>query len=113
HAHDDEAHHRVVEHRVRVERLPPLLDVLLVARVLRAACLQARARLRDHGCGLPRMVGATRPARPGGGGSGSMCSAPAASFDHGGDETPRRTTRYRWRPIRAKIAPGATSMCSE
>jgi len=35
HGHDDEAHDRVVEHRVRVEGLPPRLDVGLVADELR------------------------------------------------------------------------------
>ena len=33
--------------------------------------------------------------------------------DHGGEVTPSRITRYRWRPISAKIPPGITSMCSE
>src|SRR5262249_36134594 len=113
HDDDDEAHHRVVEHREREERLPALLDVLLVLRVLGAARLQGGARLRDHGCGLPRIVGETSPARGGAAGASSTASPPAASFDHGGEETPSRTTRYRCSPISAKIRPGATSMCSE
>ena len=34
----------------------------------------------------------------------------AASFDQGGEVTPRRTTRYMCKPISAKIAPGINSM---
>ena len=32
---------------------------------------------------------------------------------YGGDDTPRRTTRYRCKPISAKIRPGISSMCIE
>src|SRR3990172_11444353 len=110
-AHDDEAHHRVVEHREGVERLPLLLDVLLVARVRGAALLEPRAGLDAHDSGLPRGPGWTRPARADADVS-SRSSLPSVSPD-GDEATPRRTTSQRCRPISAKIAPGAASMCIE
>ena len=105
-ADDDEAHDRVVEHRVRVEGLPARLDVGLVAGELRP-CLVDAARLllgdRGHYSRPPgsacigeapegRGTGRVRPGRsraP----SSSSGSPPAASFDHGGEVTPSRTTR--------------------
>ena len=103
HGHDDEAHDRVVEHRVRVEGLPPLLDVGLVLRELRALLLDGgRLLLADGGhysdppgspCGeIPRGTGCVSPGRSGACPS-SDGSIPAASFDHGGDVTPSRITR--------------------
>ncbi len=50
HDHDDERHDRVVQHRVGVERLPPLLDVGLVLLELGAAALDPGAS--GH-CRLP------------------------------------------------------------
>src|SRR5205823_8576399 len=96
HRHDDEAHHRVVEHRERVERLPASLDVLLVLLELSAPFVDRRHQtlsppLRRH---VPRAVGRVRPLRPFVVTYSSTSSDPAASFDHGGDVTPSRTTRY-------------------
>src|SRR4029450_93000 len=93
----DQAHHRVVEHRVRVERLPALLDVLLVPLVLRPALLEAPRR---HYFFAPLETGAMSPEPAGGGGPG--CSLPASFGDQGGDVTPTRTTSQRWSPIKAK-----------
>ena len=106
---DDERHHRVVEHRVRVERLAALLDVLLVLLEDAAALDDAVAghqsvspARREPGQALaPRLICVGLPF------SGPV---PAASFDHGGEVTPSRITRYRCRPISAKIAPGISSM---
>ena len=109
----DQAHHRVVEHRVREERLPRLLDVLLVARVLRRGApggsgSASRSRLGPPARGRRDQAACAPPAA-----APRHVSRPAASFDQGGDDTPRRITRYRCSPISAKISPGATSMCSE
>src|SRR5205085_6743679 len=109
HGHDDEAHDRVVEHRERVERLAVALDVLLVALEGGALLFEGA---RGHYSGrpvTPRALGRTRPLPAGA--AVSSRSRPAASADHGGEETPRRTTRYRWRVIRPRIAPGKSSMC--
>ena len=108
HADDDERHDRVVPHRVREERLPALLDVLLVL-------LEDPAALDDRGrwpsasppAAMPGKAGALAVAASRSSSSGPV---PAASFDHGGDVTPSRTTRYRCSPISAKIEPGISSM---
>src|SRR5205807_736330 len=63
--HDDEAHHCVVEHRVGMERLPARLDVLLVARELRAPLVE-RGRLPGGHYSdppPPRAAGLVKPAR--------------------------------------------------
>src|SRR4029079_13063847 len=106
HRDDDERHDRVVEDRVRPEALAFALDVLLVALVLGAVALGERDA---HQVESPSVAGSRmRPSRAPASGPRSR---PAAVFDHGGDVTPRRTTRYRCRPISAMIAPGSTSMC--
>ena len=78
HEDDEQAHHRVVEHRVGEERLPGALDVLLVALVLGAARLDAPTRhrsLRGH------------PA-----GRGPLGRPPAPAARHGRARQPRPTT---------------------
>src|SRR5262249_26520233 len=88
---DDEAHYRVVEHRERVERLPPRLYVLLVLRKLRPVVSDARHQPRPRARGCVRPTGPW-PSRPGSYSAPSP-KPPAASRDHGGDDTPFRTTR--------------------
>src|SRR5581483_9694734 len=105
HGHDDHAHDRVVEHRVRVEGLPARLDVGLVAGELRSGLVRPGRLLLGNGGHYSRPPGsawnADAPAGRGTGrvspgrsreGSASSGSIPAASFDHGGDVTPSRIT---------------------
>src|SRR5207248_7844376 len=112
--------------RVRVEGLPARLDVRLVAGELRPQLLDpARLLLRDRGHYSRPPGSACIADAPDGRGTGrvspgrsraassSSGSIPAASFDHGGEVTPSRITRYRWSVIRPMIAPGISSMCSE
>ena len=61
HEHDDESHDRVVQHREGVERLPLLLDVVLVPRVLLAAQLaEIQGAITSH----PPSRGRALPALP-------------------------------------------------
>src|SRR5579862_3305799 len=93
HGHDDHAHHRVVEHRVGVERLPALLDVLLVARELRALLVAVRGDGHYFDPPAPRATGLVSPDGSGLEPLPSTRSRPASSFDHGGEVTPSRMTR--------------------
>ena len=102
HGDDDQRHRRVLQHRVGEERLPLLLQELVLLQV----CLLV---LRLHAVGaapLPRPLPST-PA--------SSWATGAATFGfsartHGGAVVPSLTTRYMWAPIRAMIAPGTSSM---
>src|SRR5207237_8457083 len=84
HRDDEDAHHGVLEHRERIERLAALLDVVLVARELRAPLVERRRLACCHYSEPPppRATGRVSPTRRSFG-SGSR-SLPAASFAHGG-----------------------------
>ena len=86
--------------------IPTILLILLLAPLDRGAPVAPGRRRHQR---PPREPARRRPRRaPVSGVSGR--SLPAASGDHGGDETPSRTTIQRCRPISAKIAPGSSSM---
>src|SRR3954451_14484336 len=116
HGDDDQRHHRVFHHRVGEERLPLLLQKLVLLEVF---LLVLRLHADDAPLPPSPETGApstrlplTRPLPLAPASSWASGEAPfgRSALIHGGAVVPSLTTRYMWAPIRAMSAPGTNSM---